>query len=85
VDAHGRTDWTPVIEHGGHGGRLSVGSEDGADRQVQGDPNPVLVSTMEAERLVTRWCGLEQTDLTPAAARQLAAYLRRAAGRAERR
>lgn len=53
--------------------------------QVQGNLNLVLVSTMEAERLMTLWCGLEHTDLTPAAASQLAASLRRAAGRAERR
>jgi hypothetical protein len=31
------------------------------------------------------WSGLERTDLSPAAARQLAIYLRMAAGRAERR
>ncbi len=52
---------------------------------VQGDPNLVLVSTVEGERLVPLWCGLERTDLSLAAARQLAAYLRTAAGRAERR
>jgi hypothetical protein len=53
--------------------------------EVRGDPNLVLVSTVEAERLVTLWCGPECTDLTPAAARRLAAYLRTAPGRAERR
>jgi hypothetical protein len=52
--------------------------------EVRGDPNLVLVSTVEGEPLVTLWCGLERTDLSPAAARQLAAYLRTAADRTER-
>jgi hypothetical protein len=53
--------------------------------EVRGDPNLVLVSTVEGEPLVTLWYGLEGTDLSLAAAGQLAAYLRTAAGRAERR
>jgi hypothetical protein len=31
--------------------------------EVRGDPNLVLVSTVEGEPLVTLWCGLERTDL----------------------
>jgi hypothetical protein len=49
---------------------------------VAGDPEGVVVSTVEEEALVTVWVGLEGTDLTPDAADQLAAYLRVAAARA---
>lgn len=48
--------------------------------EVRGDPNLVLVSTMEGEPLVTLWCGLERTTFR----RRLPAYLRTAAGRTER-
>ena len=53
--------------------------------QVQGGPNLALLSTIEggaAGDLVVR---AERTDLMPAAARQLVAFLRTAAGRAQRR
>lgn len=52
---------------------------------VQDDPNLSAGLHRGEEPLVMLWCGLERTDLSPAAARQLAIYLRMAAGRAERR
>jgi hypothetical protein len=53
--------------------------------EVQGDPLPVLILTVEREPLVTVWLGLERTDLSPVVARQLARFLQAAANRAERR
>jgi hypothetical protein len=34
--------------------------------EVWGDPNPILVSTAEPERLVTLWWGLSEPTLSPA-------------------
>jgi hypothetical protein len=48
---------------------------------VTGDPEPVAVSTVEGEALVTVWLGMESTDLSPDAADQLAAFLKVAAAR----
>jgi hypothetical protein len=53
--------------------------------EVAGEPYPVTVAVGEREPVVSVWLGLDGTDLTPAAARQLAAFLRTAASRAERR
>jgi hypothetical protein len=53
--------------------------------EVTGNGTPVAVSvTEEREPRVTVWCGLEQADLTPEEAEQLATYLKVAAARARR-
>jgi hypothetical protein len=53
--------------------------------EVTGNGTSVAVSvTEEREPRITIWCGLEQADLTPGEAEQLAAYLRVAAARARR-
>jgi hypothetical protein len=53
--------------------------------EVWGDGTPIMVSvTEEPKPRVTLWCGLEQADLTPEQADQLATYLKVAAARARR-
>jgi uncharacterized protein DUF6907 len=53
--------------------------------EVWADDTPVMVSVSEERKpRVTLWCGLEQADLTPEQAEQLASYLRVAAARARR-
>jgi hypothetical protein len=53
--------------------------------EVWGNGTPVMVSvSKDAAPVVTIWCGLEQADLTPEQAQQLATYLKVAAARARR-
>jgi hypothetical protein len=53
--------------------------------EVWGNGAPVLVSVTQGQKpRVAVWCGLEQADLTPEQAQQLATYLKVAAARARR-